>query len=111
TAMSPKELEEHLHSSIPVSGLMGIRVDSCADGEIILTAPLSINHNHLGTAFGGSLAVLATLAGYCALWTALGKKDTHIVIRRSNIEYVRPVTGDIRAICRIPPGALNEAFL
>ena len=104
------ELEDYLHRAIPLSSLMKIRVEKCVGGSITLSAPLSINHNHLGTAFGGSLAALATLTGYCALWTALGNKDAHIVIRRSNIEYLRPVTGDIRASCKLPPENLVDGF-
>ena len=105
-----KDLENYLHEAIPLSALMGILVDECAEGGVTLTAPLSINHNHLGTAFGGSLAALATLTGYCALWTALGNKDAHIVIRRSNFEYLRPVTGDLRATCKLPQQGISESF-
>lgn len=109
--MKPKELEAYLHSCIPLSDLMGIRVETCGDGRIVLTAPLSTNHNHLGTAFGGSLATIATLAGYCALWVALGRKDVHVVIRKSTIDYLRPVTGDIRATCEFPTNISESAFL
>ena len=83
---------------------MGIRVEACDAGRLVLTAPLDVNHNHLGTAFGGSLATVATLAGYSALWMALGDCKAHIVIRRSSLEYKLPVRGDIRALCEIPDG-------
>lgn len=109
--MTAGELEAYLHSAIPLSGLMGVRVEACGDGRIVLTAPLSTNHNHLGTAFGGSLATVATLAGYCALWVALGRKDAHVVIRKSSMDYLRPVTGDIRAVCEFPAEATKSAFL
>ena len=100
-----KTLEDFLHSEIPLTRAMAISVESCGPEELILTAPLAPNHNHLGTAFGGSLATVATLTGYCALWTALGDRSIHIVVRRSSIEYLRPVTGEIRATCKIPSGA------
>lgn len=99
-----KNLEGFLHSEIPLTRAMGIRVEDCSKNTLILTAPLEPNHNHLGTAFGGSLATVATLAGYCALWTTLGDRSVHIVVRRSSIEYLRPVTGEIRAICSLPSG-------
>lgn len=95
-------LEIFLHSEIPLTRAMGIRVEDCSSPILTLAAPLKPNHNHLGTAFGGSLATLATLAGYCALWTALADSKIHIVVRRSSIEYLRPVTGEIRAKCAIP---------
>ncbi len=104
-------LEAYLHEVIPVSKLLGIQVETCGPGSIVLTAPLDINHNHLGTAFGGSLAVVATLAGYCALWSAVEDHKLHIVVRRSSIDYRRPVTGFIRATCQLPPDAIGDNFM
>lgn len=96
------ETEAYLHDRIPVTRTMGVKVESCADGRIVISAPLEINHNHLGTAFGGSLASVAVLAGYAMLWTRVSKHDCHLVIRDSRIRYHHPVTGDIRAVCEIP---------
>ena len=107
--------ERFLHEQIPLSAAMGVRVEAFDREKLILSAPLEPNHNHLGTAFGGSLAVLATLAGYGLLWLELGDRDCHIVIRRSSISYERPVHGRLRAICRQPDEAelagFKEAFL
>ena len=107
--------ERFLHEQIPLSAAMGVRVEAFDREKLILSAPLEPNHNHLGTAFGGSLAVLATLAGYGLLWLELGDRDCHIVIRRSSISYERPVRGRLRAICRQPDEAelagFKDAFL
>lgn len=107
--------ERFLHEQIPLSAAMGVRVEAFDKERLILSAPLEPNHNHLGTAFGGSLAVLATLAGYGLLWLELGDRDCHIVIRRSSISYERPVRGRLRAICRQPDEAelagFKDAFL
>src|SRR5207302_1440336 len=65
---------------------------------------------HLGTAFGGSLAAVATLAGYCFIWLELGDRSAHVVIRESAISYRRPVTGEIRAVCRRPEEAAVATF-
>ncbi|MDF1816075.1 MAG: YiiD C-terminal domain-containing protein [Verrucomicrobiales bacterium] len=105
------ELEEYLHEKIPVAKQMGIGVDTCQDGLVILRAPMHLNHNHLGTAFGGSLVTMATLAGYCALWVALGNRDAHIVVRRSRIEYDHPVTRDFKSVCRVPDSDAYRQFL
>src|SRR5262245_5027178 len=89
---------------------MGVRV-ARYDGEgLVLEAPLTLNHNHLGTAFGGSLNTLATLAGYGLLWLELQDPDCHLVIRESSISFRRPVTSDLRAICRRPPPAELTGF-
>jgi thioesterase domain-containing protein len=108
--MSPAEIEAFLHARIPLARAMGARVEACDADAFVLTAPLEPNHNHLGTAFGGSLAALATLAGYACLWHALDDRDAHLVIRRSEIDYRHPVTGPLRAVCRQPQEGELESF-
>ena len=102
--------ERFLHEQIPLTRAMGVKVESHDAAGLVLGAPLEANHNHLGTAFGGSLAALATLAGYALLWLELGNRDAHLVIRRSELDYRHPVTGPLRAICRRPPEAELAAF-
>lgn len=106
----PSELESYLHDKIPLARAMGVRVEAGGPGALVLTAPLEPNHNHLGTAFGGSLSAIATLAAYGLLWVELGDRAGHIVIHRSEMVYHRPVRGEIRAICRRPPDAELAEF-
>ena len=106
----PEDIEAFLHGKIPVTKAMEIRVESYGDDRLVITAPLAANHNHLGTAFGGSLAAIATLAGYALLWLELGDKDAHIVIRSSKVSYDRPVRGEIRAICVRPAESTLTRF-
>jgi len=96
------ETEQFFYEKIPLTRAMGVKVEAFDREKLILTAPLEENHNHLGTAFGGSLGALATLAGYGLLWLELGNRDCHIVIRSSSISYEKPVHGLLRAICRHP---------
>lgn len=109
------ETERFLHKKIPLSLAMGVRVESFEDNALIVTAPLEPNHNHLGTAFGGSLSAIAMLAGYGMLWLEIKDRDCHIVVRSSTIDYRRPVRGQLRAVCHRPGeselGHLREMFL
>jgi thioesterase domain-containing protein len=101
--------ESFLHLHFPLSIAMGVRVESHDEQGLVLTAPLELNHNHLGTAFGGSLGALALFAGYGLLWLEIGEADCHIVIRSSAIRYEKPVHGRLRAICHPPqPSELEE---
>ncbi len=100
-----------LHHQIPISRAMGVAVEAADDGTFVLTAPLAKNHNHLGTAFGGSLSAIATLAGYGMLWVRLGDPGAHIVIKSSGIRYLHPVRQDIRAVCENPEVEMMESFL
>ncbi|HEY8900174.1 MAG TPA: YiiD C-terminal domain-containing protein [Chthoniobacterales bacterium] len=96
------EIERFLHEKIPLTRTMGVRVVAAGEGGFEVAAPLAVNHNHLGTGFGGSLSALATLAGYGLVWRELGDRDSHVVIRDSAMRYLRPVRGDLRARCHRP---------
>ncbi|MEO5714622.1 MAG: YiiD C-terminal domain-containing protein [Luteolibacter sp.] len=104
------ETEQFFYEKIPLTRAMGVRVEAFDRQKLILTAPLEENHNHLGTAFGGSLGALATLAGYGLLWLELGDRECHIVIRSSSISYERPVHGILRAVCCHPAEAELAGF-
>ncbi|TLD70333.1 DUF4442 domain-containing protein [Phragmitibacter flavus] len=108
--MDASAAEAYFHQQMPLTKAMGLRVESCDADHIELSAPLELNHNHLGTAFGGSLAALATSAGYGMLWTILQDPSFHLVIRNSSLTYHRPVRGPIRAICRRPDEAPLAEF-
>ena len=97
-----RRIQELLHSKIPITRAMGVRVVEYDGRRLVLSAPLDANVNHLGTAFGGSLGALAVLSGYGLLWLELRDDECHIVIRESSISYERPVRGEIRATCTLP---------
>jgi thioesterase domain-containing protein len=104
------EVEAFLHRQIPITVAMGVRLISYDGEALVLTAPLALNHNHLGTAFAGSLNALATLAGYAFLWLELRERPCHVVLRDSKISFRRPVMQDPQAICRRPDAAMLAAF-
>jgi thioesterase domain-containing protein len=104
------KLEQLFYSMIPLTKAMGVRVMSFDGRELVLSAPLDSNNNHLGTAFGGSLNALAVLCGYGLLWLELQEAHPHIVIRASSITYDRPVRGDLTAVCYRPNEELLQNF-
>jgi thioesterase domain-containing protein len=95
-------MERYLHENIPLSSAMGIRVKAATPEHLLLAAPLAPNINHHQTVFGGSGAVLATLAAWTLLHLRLQHErlDAQLVIQRSSIEYDRPIPGDFEAVCR-----------
>lgn len=105
-----RDTEHFLHEQIPLTKAMGVRLESYDGGQLVVTAPLEPNHNHLGTAFGGSLSALTTLAGYAMLWLQLGDRQAHIVVRESSIRYKHPVRGILRAVCQSPDEAEMAVF-
>lgn len=108
--MSPAEITAYLHKNIPITAAMGVEVESSNAEGLVIKAPLEPNHNHLGTAFGGSLSAIATLAGYGLVWLALGDSKAHVVVGDGTLRFRRPVTGEIRAICRPPASQVMRHF-
>ena len=111
-SMTTRGLEAFLHEKIPLTKAMGLHVTESNTQHLVLEAPLAANINHLGTAFGGSLHALPTLACYAALWTLLREAglDGHVVVKRSAAQYRAPVTGQLRAVCVRPAPAVVEEF-
>ena len=96
------ELEAYIHQHIPISKAMGITVREASLDHVTLEAPLAANVNHQGTAFGGSIAAIATLAGWGLVWMRMQASfpGAAIVVRRESVEFNRPVVGDLRTTCQ-----------
>lgn len=108
------ELQATLEREIPMSAQMGIRVhDGGADG-LVMRLPLVPNRNHQQTAFAGSLNAVCTIAGWgyvYLLLRELGRRG-NIVIHRSSIKYLEPVTSsEIYAHCHPVTAADRQHFL
>lgn len=89
---------------------MGVRVLTADAASFVVEAPLALNHNHLGTGFGGSIQSVATLAGYGLLWLEMRDATKQIVIAESTMRFLRPVRETIRAVCARPRQSEMEAF-
>lgn len=102
--MNQQELLAYLHAHIPLSRAMGVEVRELSEGGITLWAPLAPNINHRGTAFGGSISTLATLAAWSLLRVGTDAFDPQprLVIRRNTVDYSKPVEGDFTATARMP---------
>jgi thioesterase domain-containing protein len=92
---------------------MGIIVESADDTGVVLRAPLALNANYKGTAFGGSLYSVAVLAGWAWVTRFLTLRAVAAdgVIQESNIRYLLPVHGEMRAVAIAPDVAQRERFL
>jgi len=107
-----RELERTLHAEIPLTRAMGVRVAQFDATGLTLRAPLEPNINHKSAAFGGSLATLATLAGWGLLQLLLREQPpVTVVIQESSVRYLRPVTEDMQATCSMPQAGELEKFL
>ncbi|MBV8467634.1 MAG: YiiD C-terminal domain-containing protein [Burkholderiales bacterium] len=102
-------------SNIPLARAMQIGTELVDDGRVRLTAPLAPNVNDKGTGFGGSVATLATVAGWIEVQRQLAAADidtsVEIVIQRGETRYLVPVTSDFSALVEPVDEASVDRFV
>lgn len=99
------ELAAFYAENIPAAAQIQATLAGYTKEYLTLAAPLVVNHNDHGNAFGGSLYNLAVLAGWTALFLECRKhiERPHIVTRDAQIRYRHPVTEEtIKATCKLP---------
>ena len=99
----PAALQQFILDNIPMAHAMQLRIGDYAGDSIELHAPLAINVNDKGCAFGGSLASLMTLAGWSLLELNLRQQGiaADIYVANAEIRYLAPVTTDLRVRARL----------
>jgi thioesterase domain-containing protein len=106
------ELEQTLHREMPISVPMGVRAISWDDRRLAMQMPLAPNRNHQFSAFAGSLNALCTVVGWGTVFLLVRDEGIHgnIVIRRSNIRYLRPVRSAEIVARGLPLDPTGEEF-
>lgn len=101
--MTPDALADYLHEHIPLSRAMAVSVIESSADQVVIDAPLDPNINVHGTMFGGSAAVLGLLAAWSVLHLRLEAEGiaNQLVIHRTEMEYLRPISGTARATARL----------
>jgi thioesterase domain-containing protein len=105
-------LQNRIDREIMLAKPMGVIVETADETSLILRAPLAPNANHKGTAFGGSLYSLAVLTGWAWITRFLASRelDADAVIQESNMRFLVPVHGEMRACIEIPTEAEVNKF-
>ena len=104
-----KSLEQYLHKKIPLSEFMQVKVVR-VDSDVELQCDLAPNHNHLGTAFGGSLSALMILAAYGQLFRLI-EENGHVVLKTTSMQFLIPVDEKLRAVCKSPSENEIQSFV
>ncbi len=113
--LSIADVERYLHVHIPISAAMRVSVRTASFDRVELAAPLGPNINHRETAFGGSIAAIATLSAWTLLnlrlQQAMIANGARLVIQRNTMSYDEPIEGDFSALCTFPDVSLWQRFL
>ncbi len=92
------KLQDKLYTEIPLTKAMNIEIKNYDKNRLITTAPLSININDKGTAFGGSLSTMTIISSWCLCWIIskeLNFNSNNIVIIKNETSFKKPVTKNI----------------
>lgn len=106
------DLEQTLRREMPITVPMGMRAVSWLDRRLTVEMPLEANRNHQYSAFAGSLNALCTVVGWGTVFLLVRDEGRpgNIVIRRSQIRYLRPVRAAQIAARGLPLDPAGEAF-
>jgi thioesterase domain-containing protein len=107
-----RKLQETLAAEMPICTPMGIRPVTWDGRRLEMHMPLAPNRNHQYSAFAGSLNALCTIVGWGTVFLMLHHQGLagNIVIRRSQIRYLRPVRSEEIAAHGLPIDAQAEQF-
>ena len=105
-------LQNRLYRDIPISKQMRIKVVKANTHQVVVSVPLAPNVNHQATVFGGTLASALLLSGWCLAEVRLGEWGLkgHIVVMKTEIDYLRPVAADFLAVCTLDDETVWENF-
>ena len=99
------ELQKKLHSQIPMTKFMQLKIEEYNEIELKTSAPLNINVNDKGTAFGGSLSTMTIISSWSMCWLIskeLGYNSKNIVVIKNENSYLKPVSKDITCTTQKP---------
>jgi thioesterase domain-containing protein len=92
---------------------MQLKIVEFNRSQLSISAPLTPNTNDKGTAFAGSLYSTMVLAGWMYVTARLKMEeiDAEAVATAAEIRYVKPVTRDFEAVCRLKDEADWDRFI
>jgi len=111
-----KQLEAMIVEEMPITKHLEFSLAADSDGKLRASAPLKPNANHMGTAFGGSLSMLATVTGWAMMHQLVQdtvedmRRRVEVIIQEGDIEYLKPVRDNISVICERPDEDAIERF-
>ena len=99
--MTKSEFQSYMYKHIPVTKAMGFEVEKFDKDKIAIKAHLAPNINHKSTAFGGSVSSLLIMCGWGKIRKICEELPSvpHIVIQKSDVEYLKAITQDFTASC------------
>ena len=104
-----------IHSKIPLTRGMGLRVIKSSAQKVVFSLPHSPNINHVGTVFGGSIAAAQAVCCWSLLLnyfeeSGLKELKPHVVLREGTNNYSAPLKGTFEVECKAPSASVLSRF-
>jgi uncharacterized protein (TIGR00369 family) len=108
--MDIHEVQELITAKVPLAHFIGLEVEEVGPGNVRLRLPFAPQvENHLGIVYAGAIFALAEIAGGVAMLSAFDAGAYTVLIRRFEIDYVRPSRRDLFCDLRLPDERIAEA--
>lgn len=104
--------KKRINEVIPLTRSLAVDLVAYDGRQLLVSAPLEPNHNHQGTAFGGSIYSVAVVSawGLVELQLADAGLTGNILIQSGEMEYLGPVEGDFYALCTLTDEEIMRRF-
>jgi thioesterase domain-containing protein len=111
--MNHKQFENLVRKEIPITKALDIRIENLTENSIRVTAPFEANKNIHNTAFAGSIYTVGTIAGWSLVNSIALKHELQgsVVLAKAEIQYKKPINGDIIARCSVSETPVLESFI
>ncbi|MEO6518787.1 MAG: YiiD C-terminal domain-containing protein [Pseudoxanthomonas sp.] len=98
---------------LPPLAAMQARVGAYDGEHLCLEAPLAVNVNDKGSAFGGSMASLMTYAGWGLVTLQLHQAGVQadVLVADSSVRYLKPLYADLQVQASLARGHSWDIFL
>lgn len=107
--MKIEAIQQMLDENIPMTSFLQVKVEEMSPGAVRLRMPFAPQAlNHLGTIYAGAIFSLAEIAGGVAMVSAFDPTQFFMVVRRLEIEYLRPAQSDLVCAPRLSPEVIAQ---
>ena len=108
--MDVNEIQQLINEKVPAAGFFGLEVEDVEEGHVRLRMPFARPaENHLGIVYAGAIFSLAEIAGGVVMLSVFDTSEVTLIIRRLEIDFVRPSRRDLFCNVQLPEALVDEA--
>lgn len=108
--MDLADVQKSIEEKVPVAQFLGLTVERVEPGHARLRMPFARPaENHLGIAYAGAIFALAEITGGVVMLSAFDASEVTVLIRRLEIDFVRPSRRDLFCDVQLSAESIADA--